>query len=52
MQKDIEDNGEPKITRWRVMVSKLDKFILENYELELFNELQNINKKIFDNEGI
>ena len=36
-----------KITRWRLMVTKLKaKFILANYELELFKRLQNLKQKI------
>ena len=37
LQSDREDEGEMKITRWRLMVTKLkDNFIPTNYELELF----------------
>ena len=39
-QRDREDEGEVKITRWRLMVTKLKaKFIPTNYELELFKKL-------------
>ena len=35
-----------KITRWRLMVTKLKtKFILVDYELELFKRLQNLKQK-------
>ena len=35
-----------KITRWRLMVTKLKaKFILVDYELELFKKLQNLKQK-------
>ena len=43
LQRDREEEGEMKITRWRLMVSKLKaKFIPTNYELELFKRLQNL----------
>ena len=35
-----------KITRWRLMVTKLKaKFIPADYELELFKKLQNLKQK-------
>lgn len=35
-----------KITRWRLMVTKLKtKFIPTDYEIELFNRLQNLKQK-------
>ena len=46
LQRDREEEGEMKITRWRLMVTKLKvKFILANYELELFKKLQNLKQK-------
>ena len=40
LQRDREEEGEMKITRHRLMVSKLKaKFILANYELELSKRL-------------
>ena len=38
--------GELKITRWRLMVTKLKaKFIPADYELELFKRLQNLKQR-------
>ena len=38
-QKDRENNGGSKITRWRVMLSRLkEEFIPRDYELELFKK--------------
>ena len=46
LQIDREEEGELKITRWRLMVTKLKaKFIPTNYELELFKKLQNLKHK-------
>ena len=46
LQRDREEEGEIKITRWRLMVTKLkDKLIPIDYELELFNNLYNLKKK-------
>ena len=40
LQRDREEEGEMKITRWRLMVTKLKaKFIPDDYELELFKKL-------------
>ena len=40
LQRDREEEGEMKITRWKLKVTKLkDKFILADYELELFKKL-------------
>ena len=40
LQRDREEEGEMKITRWRLMVTKLKaKFIPADYELELFKRL-------------
>ena len=40
LQRDREEEGEMKVTRWRLMVTKLKaKFILVDYELELFKRL-------------
>ena len=40
LQRDREEEGEMKITRWRLMVAKLKaKFISANYELDLFKKL-------------
>ena len=45
-QRDREEEGEMEITRWRLMVTKLKaKFILVDYELELFKKLQNVKHK-------
>lgn len=47
LQKDRVENGEIKITRQRVMVSRLkDKFIPEDYEIDLFMKLQNLKQDI------
>ena len=46
LQRDREEEGEMKITRWKLMVTKLKaKFIPANYELELFKKLQNLKQK-------
>ena len=46
LQRDREEEGEMKITRWRLMVTKLKaKVIHTNYELELFKKLQNLKQK-------
>ena len=38
-----EEEGEMKITRWRLMVTKLKaKFIPVDYKLKLFKRLQNL----------
>ena len=43
LQRDREEEGEMKISRWRLMVTKLKaKFILSDYELELFKRFQNL----------
>ena len=43
LQIDREEKGELKISRWRLMVTKLNtKFIPINCELELFKRLQNL----------
>lgn len=43
LQRDIEGEGEMKITRWRLMVTKFKaKLIPTNYELDLFKRLQNL----------
>ncbi|WP_081946881.1 hypothetical protein [[Clostridium] innocuum] len=40
LQRDREDEGEMKINRWRLMVTKLKaKFIPADYELDLFKKL-------------
>ena len=40
LQRDREEDGEMKISRWRLMVTKLKaKFIRNDYELELFKRL-------------
>ena len=40
LQQDWEEEGEMKITRWRLMVTKLkDKFIPIDYEPKLFKGL-------------
>lgn len=42
---DREEEGEAKITRWRLMVIKMKaRFIPIDYELELFKRLQNLKK--------
>ena len=46
LQRDIEEDCEMKITRWRLMVTKLEaKFIPVDYEIELFKRLQNLKQK-------
>ncbi|XP_059075004.1 uncharacterized protein LOC131028527 [Cryptomeria japonica] len=46
-QRDRVENGEMKITRWRQMVARFkDKFIMGDYELELFKMLQNLKQRI------
>ena len=46
LQRDREEEGEMKIIRWRLMVTKLKaKFILTNYKLELFKRLHNLKQK-------
>ena len=43
---DREEEGELKITRWRLMVTKFkDKLIPIDYELELFKRLHNLKQK-------
>ena len=43
LQRDREEEGEMKISRCRLMVTKLKaKFILTDYELELFKRLHNL----------
>ena len=43
---DREEDGELKISRWRLIVTKLKaKFIPTNYELTLFKILQNLKQK-------
>ena len=45
-QRDREEEGEMKICRWRLIVTKLKaKFIPPNFELELFKSLQNLKQK-------
>ena len=39
LQRDWEEEGEMKITRWQLMVAK---FIPADYELELFKKLHNL----------
>ena len=40
LQRDKEEEGETKITRWILMVTTLKaKFISTDYELELFKKL-------------
>lgn len=47
MENDREDNGEPNIMRWKVIVSRLKaRHMLEDYELELFRKLLNLEKNI------
>lgn len=46
LQRDREEEGEMKISRWRLMVTNLKvKFIPGDYELELFKRLQNLKQK-------
>ena len=46
LQRDNEEEGRMKITRWRLMVTKLKaKFIPTYYELELFKRLKNLKQK-------
>ena len=46
LQRDREEEGEMKITRWKLMVAKLkDRFIPANYEIDLFKKLQNLKQK-------
>lgn len=46
LQRDREDEGEIKINRWRLMVTKLKaNFIPADYELDLFKKLQNLKQK-------
>ena len=41
-----EEEGEMKISRWRLMVTKLKaQLIPVDYELELFKKLQNLKQK-------
>ena len=43
LERDREEEGEMKISRWRLMVTKLKaKFIPTDYELKLFKRLQNL----------
>ena len=46
LQRDREEEAEMKISRWRLMVTKLKgKFILTDYEHELFKRLHNLKQK-------
>ena len=50
-QLDREEEGELKITKWRLMVTKLKaKFMLANYELDLFKRFQNLKQKDYTKE--